>query len=76
MLSSEQSWRNLVAESVKQPIELQTKNGLHFKVSSNGKMLTVCASERKPSCELKAPLNIYIANFNNVFPYYKRWASQ
>ena len=74
-MNAEEVWEALVAEGVENPIELKTKTGLHFKIVSNGKMLTVKNSENEPSSKVKIPRSIYKDNFVKVFPYYERWVN-
>lgn len=74
-MKAEEVWEALVAESVVNPIELKTKTGLHFKLVSNGKFITVFKSEVEPSSKLKSPRPIYKDNFVKVFPFYERWVN-
>lgn len=66
-------WESLLIQSLQQPLDLKTKNGLNFKLKSDGKILTVYKSEKLPSSKLKYPRPIYKDNFIKVCPYYERW---
>lgn len=75
-MNAEEDWQALVAESGVNPIELETKTGLHFQIVSKGNALIVMNSVIEPSSKLKNPRPIYKGNFVKVFPYYERWANQ
>ncbi|MEK4521172.1 hypothetical protein MKX96_05970 [Psychrobacillus sp. FSL W7-1493] len=69
-------WESLLKESAENPIELETKTGLNFKLASGGIFLIVFESEKEPSSKLKSPRPIYKENFLKVFPYYEKWVAE
>ncbi len=75
-MQAKKVWDSLIAECKNGPLNLTTKTGLHFTLTTDSQTLIVNKSDLQPSSKIKNPRKITKANFFEVSPFYKRWLDE